>query len=74
MTEFLSREDRETLLKMREDYVDVFHRQPELREENEQTWMSIVDQYEKINSVLDQDAAEKLNLVCTRKLDENNNL
>ena len=72
--ELLSREDRMRLLTIREDYLDVFRRKPELRIENPGLWQEVVDQFEGVTERLEDDEVSVTLLTTTRKLDDNDQL
>ena len=42
MSEWLTKEERMQMHQMREDYIEIFHTRPELREENPKLWHSIL--------------------------------
>lgn len=75
MTEkLLSREDRMDLIKVREDYLDVFRTRPEMRIEDPDLWHKVVDQFDAVTEYLEQDETSVTRLTCTRKLDDNEQL
>ena len=72
--ELLSREDRMRLITIREDYLDVFRRKPELRIEKPAVWYEVVDQFEGVTHRLEDDEVRVTLLTTTRKLDDNGQL
>ena len=72
--EILSREDRMRLITIREDYLDVFRRKPELRIEKPAVWHEVVEQFEGVTQRLEDDEVRVTLLTTTRKLDDNEQL
>lgn len=70
----LTKDDRMKFVNMREDYIEIFATQPELRLENPKLWHDIVNQYESITEVLEEDQTAKCLLTATRKVDDNGKL
>jgi RNA binding exosome subunit len=72
--ELLTKDERMELVKAREDYIEIFQVTPELRIENPKLWHDIVDQYEGITEILEEDQTAKCLLTATRKMDDNGKL
>ena len=70
MTKLLTKPERMSLHTMREDYLEIFHTQPEMREERPELWHSIVDQWEIIKQKLEDDEWEKIKSTCHTTIDE----
>ena len=69
-----SQEDRMRLIKVRESYLDIFRTRPWMRVENPELWQKIVDQFDEVTTLLEEDEMEITRLTCTRKLDDNEQL
>ena len=69
-----SQEDRMRLIKVRESYLDIFRTRPELRVEEPELWHKIVDQFDEVTALLEEDETEITRLTCTRKLDDDEQL
>lgn len=72
--ELLSREDRMRLVTIREDYLDVFRRKPELRVNDPALWHQVVDQYDLVTQKLEDDEGKICQLTTTRKLNDEDQL
>ena len=70
MSEWLTKEERMQMHQMREDYIEIFHTRPELREENPKLWHSIIDQWEALKFKLAEDEHEKCMSTATYTLDD----
>ena len=66
--ENLTKEDRLKLHAIREDYLEIFHTMPEMRDDKPEMWHSIVDQWEAIKGKLEDDEWEKIKSTCHTKI------
>jgi len=62
--ENLTKEDRMKLHAIREDYLEIFHTMPEMRDDKPEMWHGIVDQWEAIKGKLEDDEWEKIKSTC----------
>lgn len=70
MTNWLTKEERMELHRIKEDYLEILHTRTELRDEEPALWHSIVDQWEAVKLRLDDDEHEKCMSTATHYLDE----
>ena len=63
MTKLLTKPERMSLHTMREDYLEIFQDQPEMREEKPELWHSIVDQWEIIKQKLVQNNVSQIMII-----------
>ncbi len=70
MTKLLTKPERMSLHTMREDYLEIFHTRPELREEKPELWHHIVDQWEAIKQRLEDDEWEKIKSTCHTTIED----
>ena len=68
--ENLTKEDRMKLHAIREDYLEIFHTMPEMRDDKPEMWHSIVDQWEAIKGKLEDDEWEKIKSTCHTTIDD----
>ena len=73
MTKLLTKPERMSLHTMREDYLEIFHTMPELREEKPELWHGTVDQWEIIKQKLDDDEWEKIKSTSLHRFDSRAN-
>lgn len=68
--ENLTKEDRLKLHAIQEDYLEIFHTMPEMRDDKPEMWHRIVDQFEIIKQKLEDDEWEKIKSTCHTTIDD----